>query len=605
MASETTSPLAHVEDLPTALRQLHTFSFVLGWVTAGFAILGLSAGVFWRDLPMGATGAIVTAYSICVWIAYYRLARGELQAPIILLAAGVIIGETGIAIVFPELGPTLALASLIPLILATHYAERRARNYLLIATALSTAGVILAWRFLNSSFHIPDGFLAFYQVTSMFAATGMSVMLCWQIRQQLQERLNETGAKRDEAVHEKARYEAFLRSQYDVIIATDERGCVTLINAAAEQFTGWTLREVEGRHIADTFCFETTDTKLGAEDFVDRVLQTRKGFLELRGVKLIARNHDRVWHVTVSAAPIVSGDRLLGAIFTFRDLTDHMRTLERDQAAERMKVVERMAAGIAPEFDDALTCIGALGRKIGEQVTMGEMPDIDDVNGLVRAGEKAANMARQLLAIGQRQSVRPETIDFGELVAQIAQDLPKTLGRDVCVIQQNEQGIGRIKADRQQLTDAIYQVANYARDTMPAGGTLHLEASNVFLDVGSLSDTQPDTGGAYVRLVIRDSGGGWNQKDLLHLLEPFYEPARRASGRAQSAFNLSVVNGLVRQNGGWLSVDSQLRVGSTYTIHFPRVDVEEWLAQQAPGYIDVWPQDATRPTGGASQGIHM
>jgi two-component system cell cycle sensor histidine kinase/response regulator CckA len=278
-----------------------------------------------------------------------------------------------------------------------------------------------------------------------------------------------------------------------------------------------------------------------------------------------------------------------------------------------------MAAGFAPEFDDALTCIGSLGRAIGEQVTMGEMPGIDDVNALVRAGDKAANMARQLLAIGQRQSVQPETFDFGDLVSQIAQDLPKTLGRDVCVIQQNEQGIGRIKADPQQLTDAIYQVANYARDTMPAGGTLHLETSNVFLDVGSLHESQPDTGGAYVRLVIRDSGGGWTRKDLLHLLEPFYEPSRRASGRAQSAFNLSVVNGIVRQNGGWLSVDSQLRVGSTYTMFFPRVDLDEWLARQGDNGADaaVWPPRDQRQSpqglpdqsvasrGITGQGIHM
>jgi PAS domain S-box-containing protein len=608
MANATPSPIALVEDLQTQISQLRHFCRAIGFTTATFSLVAILAGLLWRDWSIGAVGLLVGGYSLTVWISDFHLRHHRLQHATVLLSVGIVVAEVAICLALPKLGPTLVLASLFPLVIATQYGTPYVRNRLLWATGLSTAAIICGWRFLPASrLNIPDEFLAFYQMTSMYAVIVLVGLLCWQIRGRMQARIADADEANAATERERARYEAALRSQYDVVIATDERGYVTLINAAAEEFTGWTLAEVAGRHIADTFCFETTDAVMGAEDLVERVLSTRKGFLELKGVKLIARNHDRVWQVTVSAAPIVSGDTLLGVIFTFRDLTEHMQAIERDQAAERMRVVERLAAGIAPDFDEAFTSIGGIGRKIGEQVTMHEMPDIDDVNTLVRAGDKAANMARQLLAIGQRQPVRPETIEFGALVAQIAEDLPKTLGRDVCVIQQNEPGVGSIRADRKQLTDAIYQVANYARDTMPAGGTLQLETTNLFLQAGSPSPGLPDQGGAYVQLTIRDSGGGWNQKDLLHLLEPFYEPTRGASRRApQSAFNLSVVNGLVRQNGGWLSVDSQLRVGSSYTMFFPRVDVEEWLARTGSG-DDVWPPaEIGRPHSPiVVQGIHM
>lgn len=604
MASDTTSP--DLVDLQAQIRQLRTFSRTVAWTTTAFAVVGIAAGAYWRDLPIALTGGIVGLYSTCAWIGHFLLAKQKLQQALVWLSLGIVFGETSIAFVFPELGPTLALASLMPLILAMHYAETRLRKRLLAATALSTVSVILLWATRSSEFRIPLAFLGFYQVTSMFACLWLAAILCWPIRQWLNDRLRETMRARDRAELERARYEAFLGSQYDAVIATDAAGYVTLLNAAAEEATGWTFKEVNGRHIADSFCFETADASMGVEDFVARALSAEKGFLELKGVKLIARNHDKVWKVTVSAAPIMVGENVQGAIFTFRDLTKHLQSIERDQAAERMKVVERMAAGIAPEFDEACRSMDWLARRIGEKVEMDEMPDIVDVNELVRAGDKAAAMARQLLAIGQRQPGKPETIDFGEFIADIAEVLPRTLGRDICVIHQNEAGLGRIKADREQVRDAIYQVANYARDTMPVGGSLCLEASNVFLDVGSTSESQPDSGGAYVRLVIKDSGGGWSETDVQHLLEPFYEPAARTGGRAQSAFNLSVVHGLVRQNSGYLSVNSKLRVGSTYTMHFPRVDVDEWLLSMRS---DGWPAAASgedMPSGSIPvQRIHM
>jgi signal transduction histidine kinase len=250
--------------------------------------------------------------------------------------------------------------------------------------------------------------------------------------------------------------------------------------------------------------------------------------------------------------------------------------MERTQAAERMNAVERMAAGVAGELSDALNVICGSSERISQQLQLGETVELESVQAMIKSGQRASALTNQLLAIGQRQPGTPTVCDLGVLVADVTEMIPPMLGRDIFVSSHNQVGLGRVRADAEQIREALIQLALHARDAMPHGGKLEFETSNEFVDAPGISGNNPPQLGAYVRLVVRDSGGGLDDDDLRHILEPYYSP-RRNRQQSDAELRLSVVNGVVRQNGGFLSVDSRIRVGSTFTMYFPRVDVKNWL----------------------------
>jgi PAS domain S-box-containing protein len=574
---------AFLVDHSTQVEQLGVFSRLIALVACAFGITAVIAALTWADWRFGAVGAIVLGYATNAWLAVIAVERGRDQRAALMLGFGVIVGALLIAWVQPALGLTVAQAALIPLTIALLHCEPQSRRFTLAFVAI-VASVVCAsmWRLRPVPSHVPDWFLGAYQVLSFVAVFVLVVVLIHQWRERYQRQLSKAREARAELERESTRWRATLLAQYDAVIATDEHGCVTLMNAAAEAMTDTKLSAVIGKHITDTIFFETEQAQYGAADFFARALETGQGYSEVRGVELASRRGEHRSQIAVSAAPINTDDgRLIGVIFTFRDMTDHMRLVERTQGAERMKAVERMAAGVAGDLSDALAVIAGSSEKLKQQLQAGSPLKLDDIDAIIDAGKVATRLTNQLLAIGQRQPGKPTICDLGILVAKVAEIIPPMLGRDIIVSSRNQVGLGQIEVDEEQIHQALIQLALHARHAMPHGGKLEFETSNEFVDAPAMAGgLTPPQLGAYVRLVVRDSGGGLDDDDLQHVLEPYYSPRRQSQKNRQpseAALRLSVVNGIVKQNGGYLTVESRIRVGSTFTMFFPRVDVKNWL----------------------------
>jgi PAS domain S-box-containing protein len=564
-------------DHHTQVEQLGVFSRLIAGVACIFGITALAGALTWNDWRFGAVGVIVLGYASTAYLAVRALSRGRDQLAALLLAIGVIVGALLIAWAQPALGPTVAQAALIPFTIALLHCEPESRRYSLAVVAI-IASVVCAtvWRLWPVPSRVPEWFLGTYQVLSFVAVFTLVLVLIHQWRQRSQRQLAQAREAQAKLERESTRWRATLLAQYDAVIATDEHGRVTLMNAAAEAMTDTKLSTIRDKHIADTIFFETDEAQFGAAEFFARALATGEGYSEVRGVKLASRRGEHRSQIAVSAAPINTEDgRLIGVIFTFRDMTDHMRLMERTQGAERMKAVERMAAGVAGDLSDALAVICGASEKLKQQLQSGGTPKTDDVDAIIESGQRAARLTNQLLAIGQRQPGKPAVCDLGVLVAKVTEMIPPMLGRDIIVSSHNQVGLGQIKADPEQIREALIQLALHARHAMPHGGKLEFETSNEFVDAPAIAGFNPPQLGAYVRLVVRDSGGGLDDDDVRHILEPYYAPRRQQS---DAELRLSVVNGVVRQNGGYLTVESRIRVGSTFTMYFPRVDVKNWLS---------------------------
>jgi two-component system, cell cycle sensor histidine kinase and response regulator CckA len=445
----------------------------------------------------------------------------------------------------------------------------------LMATSITAAViVVVVGRFHSVNTQVPDWFLASFQISSAFAVMALCLIPSMQWQSRLRLRIAQQQETQNILEQETARWKAMLLSQHDAVICTDDKGEVIQMNAAAERLTGWTLDAVRGRHIEDVFCVETEDLERAAEDFIEKVLTSKQGFAESQSVRLAAKS-GKIWHVAASAAPItLEGGGIIGVIFTFKDMTERMLDIERAQALERMHTVERLAAGVAKDFNEAVSEIGVHSQKVLEKLVVGELPAWEDAAAIVKTNERAQRLVRHLLVIGQGQHAKATIIEVADFIGATADLLSRTLGPDIFVKGRHQVYVWPIRADAGMLQEALAELAHYGRDVMRTGGTLVLEAANEYVEESRGPQRGPTQPGAYVKIVLRDASGGVEENDVLRVLEPYFKPRLR---QQEATIKLAVAHGLVRQNRGFLAVTSELRYGCAFEMYFPRAEPDALL----------------------------
>jgi CheY-like chemotaxis protein/anti-sigma regulatory factor (Ser/Thr protein kinase) len=176
------------------------------------------------------------------------------------------------------------------------------------------------------------------------------------------------------------------------------------------------------------------------------------------------------------------------------------------------------------------------------------------------AGERAADLTRQLLAYGRKQVLFPEVLDTGSVVEEAHLLLDRLLGDQITLHVLVEPGIGSVRADRGQIQQVLVNLALNARDGMPKGGTIRIEGRN-----------EPDPAGAtegYVTLRVQDEGQGLDAAGREHVFEPFF--VQGGPGEV-AGLGLASVYGIVKQSGGEIRVESEPGRGSIFVVRLPRV----------------------------------
>jgi len=197
---------------------------------------------------------------------------------------------------------------------------------------------------------------------------------------------------------------------------------------------------------------------------------------------------------------------------------------------------------------------------------------------IVRAADRASSLTRKLLAFGRKQVLQPRVLDLSALVTQVAEVLPPVLGEDIKLSLDLYPELGRVKADSAQLEQVIMSLVFNAREAMPRGGDLTIQAANCDLDAAWSSVHPGVQAGPHVMLAVRDTGYGMDEETQSHLFEPFFTTKDRSKG---SGLGLATVYGTVSQSGGCVTVSSKLGLGTTIRIYLPRVE-EPVEVDQAP-----------------------
>ena len=353
----------------------------------------------------------------------------------------------------------------------------------------------------------------------------------------------------------KARFDDLFDRSSELMIVHDRRGRVSTINRSGEQVTGY-LRE-ELRMLDPNWIFGT--------DYLDAIMQMiaegadsaprsfRAEFVPRKGSPVPVDVHARV---------LVGDGQVVGVTAIARDLSERERLENELRQAQKMEAVGRLATGIAHDFNNIITVLLGYSDELIEEAAPNTTLHSAAVE-VRRAADRASALTQQLLAFSRRQVSVAHTVDLNQVIAHMEDLIRRLIGPEIRLQITLQPGLSTISADAQQIGQVMMNLVVNARDAMPAGGTLAIETANVELGHEHV-EVIP---GPHVALMVTDTGFGMSAEVRDRMFEPFFTTKDQGRG---TGLGLSMVQAIVRQSGGHISLESQPNKGTTFTVHFPR-----------------------------------
>ena len=414
-----------------------------------------------------------------------------------------------------------------------------------------------------------DGVERWYETTHVPVVDeqGGVIGVCLNARDVSERRRSEQALRESEA-----RYRDLFDNASDLVCTTTLDGAFLYVNRAWHDAIGLDDAGLAGRRFVDLVHPDSRDR------YLDVVTRAQAGE---------TLTHVELSLVTASGAPItVEGNISCTAVDgaptrvrgIYRDVTERKRVEEQLRRAERMQAAGRLAGGVAHEVNNMMT--GVIG--FSEFLLRSLDPEDErrlEVAEIIKAGTRAADVTRQLLAFTRQQFLHPEVLSVNDVVQELDKMLRRVLGEDHVLELALAPDAGEIRADRAQLEQVLVNLMLNARDAMDGRGRVTVSTRVTELDQ-AYAQRHPGVGvpaGRYVQLTVSDTGRGMGHDVQTRIFEPFFTTKPTGQG---TGLGLSTAYGIVKQSDGFIWVYSEPGLGSAFKIYLPRIGASRPLIAQ-------------------------
>ncbi len=393
------------------------------------------------------------------------------------------------------------------------------------------------------------------------------------------------------------RFLGLLEAAPDAMVCVEGDGRIALVNAQAERLFGYDREELVGQKVEILVPDLMQDIHPGHRaDYVADPRHRPMG----AGVELAGRRRDgSTFPAEISLSAIDAGEGIL-VTAAVRDVTDRMLAqagrerrragADRDlserqlQQSQRLESLGQLAGGVAHDFNNLLGVISSYAAFVAEEAEKqgpGEPWEAirRDIEQVMRATDRAAGLTHQLLSFARREVVQPRVLNLNDTVASVEQLLRRTLGEHVELMTLLADDLSPVFADPGQIEQVLVNLAVNARDAMPGGGKLTIEASDTDMDQAYGASLPP---GRYVTVKVSDTGAGMSPDVVDRAFEPFFSTKPKGEG---SGLGLATVYGIITQAGGSVRIYSEPGIGTTINLLLPVTDQAASADRQPPARL--------------------
>jgi two-component system, cell cycle sensor histidine kinase and response regulator CckA len=358
------------------------------------------------------------------------------------------------------------------------------------------------------------------------------------------------------------RYRTLVESARDAILTLAPDGTVASANQAFAAITGWTKEAWLGRSYEELL--DPGARPLGRELFGQLDRDEEMPVFE---VSVIAEDGSRV-PVEIKAAALdwIGGKR--GVLLVARDVRARKALDERLRRVQRLDAVGRLSAGVAHDFNNVLGVV--LGEADFLLATEGLPKEAaEGLRHIRKAADQGAGLAGRLMALSRNRNLELRPLELNEVVEEFTPMLQRLLNRRCAVEMKLSEASTLVLGDSGLLEQALMNLAINASDAMPEGGTLTLSTAEVEVDAETASRYPGARKGRSVHLAVTDTGKGIPPEDLTQIFEPLFTTKGEGEG---TGLGLPTVYTAVQQHRGWLDVESEPGMGTTFHLYFPAAD---------------------------------
>ncbi|MBN1847394.1 MAG: PAS domain S-box protein [Deltaproteobacteria bacterium] len=356
------------------------------------------------------------------------------------------------------------------------------------------------------------------------------------------------------------KFRALAEQNIDTIMRFDRQYRHLYVNPVVEKRTGIPAEGFIGKVYGEVGLAEHQSPFL--KEAIDHVFQSRE--VHRIECRLPAGN----WIDWILMPELDQSGHVKAVITSGRDITDRKALEEQLRQSQKMEAVGQLAGGVAHDFNNMLQAIIGYTEIVLSSPSLHES-DHAKITEIRKAGLRAAELTRQLLAFSRRQVLHLGPLNLNLALNNLLKMLRRLIGENIELTLHPEEDLWTVNADRGQMEQVLLNLCINARDAMPQGGQLAIETRNVVLGDRYCAQNEAVEPGRYVRLSVTDSGCGMSPEIRMKAFEPFFTTKEKGEG---TGLGLATVYGIVRQHNGMIHVYSEIEKGSRFSVYLPVIE---------------------------------